>query len=70
MTWKQFAEYVHVGVATLKRWMGGEIQTPSLDLLVRLKADLTFAQRAADELLSRLADNSVTNVSMPAIQVS
>ena len=67
MTWKQFAEYVHVGVATLKRWMGGEIQTPSLDLLVRLKADLSFAQRAADELLSRLADNEV---SMPASQVN
>ena len=59
MTWKQFAEYVCVGIATLKRWMGGEIQTPSLDLLVRLKADLPFAQRAADELLTRLAANSM-----------
>jgi putative zinc finger/helix-turn-helix YgiT family protein len=58
MTWKQFAEYVSVGIATLKRWMGGEIQTPSLDLLVRLKADLNFARRAADELLTRLAANA------------
>lgn len=58
MTWKQFAEYVSVGIATLKRWMGGEIQTPSLDLLVRLKADWPFAQRAAEELLTRLAANS------------
>jgi len=58
MTWKQFAEYVCVGIATLKRWMGGEIQTLSLDALVRLKADLTFAQQAADELLVRLAANS------------
>jgi putative zinc finger/helix-turn-helix YgiT family protein len=58
MTWKQFAEYVCVGIATLKRWMGGELQTPSLDSLVRLKADLSFAQRAADELLTRLVANS------------
>ena len=34
--------------------------------LCALKADLPFAQRAADELLSRLADNEV---SMPAPQV-
>src|SRR5579864_112102 len=52
MTWKQFADYVSVGLATLKRWMGGEIQSPSLDLLVRLKADLSFVQRAAEELLA------------------
>ena len=53
MTWKQFAEYTNIGIATLKRWMGGEIQTPSLDSLVRLKADPSFAQRALEELLAR-----------------
>ena len=50
MTWKQFAEYTNIGIATLKRWMGGEIQTPSLNSLVRLKADPSFAQRALEEL--------------------
>ena len=59
MTWKQFAEYMNVGIATLKRWMGGEIQTPSLDLLVRLKADPSFAQRALEELLSRSVRDSL-----------
>ncbi len=72
MTWKQFAEYVCVGSATLKRWMGGEIQTQSLDLLVRLKADLTFAQCAAEQLLIRLAANSVeyktaVSIAAPAV---
>lgn len=58
MTWKRFAEYANIGIATLKRWMGGEIQTPSLDLLVRLKADPSFAQRALEELLARLVPDS------------
>lgn len=63
MTWKQFAEYVGVGVATLKRWMRGEIQTAALDSLVRLKADPSYAQRALDELLGRLmADASLQTV--------
>ena len=55
MTWKQFAEYVGVGVATLKRWMRGEIQTGALDTLVRFKADPDYARSALDELTSRLA---------------
>jgi len=67
MTWKQFAEYVCVGIATLKRWMGGEIQTPSLDSLIRLKADLSFAQRAADDLLVRLANSSAYASTVEAV---
>lgn len=59
MSWKQFAEYVPVGVATLKRWLGGEIQSPALDVLVRLRADATFAQQAMDELFMRLATATV-----------
>jgi putative zinc finger/helix-turn-helix YgiT family protein len=59
MTWKQFADYVPVGVATLKRWLGGEIQSPPMDMLVRLRADASFAQRAADELFMRLATATV-----------
>jgi putative zinc finger/helix-turn-helix YgiT family protein len=67
MTWKQFAEFVKVGLATLKRWMGGEIQTPSLDMLVRLRADLSFVERATEELFTRLAANSTeyTTVNVP-----
>lgn len=57
MTWKQFADYVPVGTATLKRWMGGEIQSESMDMLVRLKADFNFIQKAADDLLVRLTES-------------
>jgi putative zinc finger/helix-turn-helix YgiT family protein len=56
MTWKQFADFVQIGIATLKRWMAGEIQTPSLDALVRLKADLSSVQQAATDLVAILAD--------------
>jgi hypothetical protein len=59
MTWKQFAEFVGIGIATLKRWTSGEIQTEALNSLVRLKADLDYAEHAANDLLSRLAENSV-----------
>jgi putative zinc finger/helix-turn-helix YgiT family protein len=59
MTWKQFAEYIPIGIATLKRWLSGEIQSPSLDSLVRLRADLSFAQRATEELMTRLVAHSV-----------
>lgn len=62
MTWKQFAEFACVGSATLKRWMGGEIQSTSLDALVRLKADWMFAQQATDDLLARLTDNAAAYV--------
>ena len=62
MTWKQFAEYSGIGIATLKRWMGGEIQSPSLDRLVRLSADLEFVQRAANELFARLVANAPSSI--------
>lgn len=35
MTWPDFADYLSIGTATLKRWRRGEIQTPALDRLVR-----------------------------------
>ena len=54
MTWPEFASYVSVGIATLKRWRRGEIQTQALDHLVRLRADLQYAERAAVELRARL----------------
>lgn len=60
MTWKKFAAHTGVGVATLKRWLAGEIQSPSLDSLVRLKADLTFAERALEELVRLTVDEQTT----------
>ena len=60
MTLPAFASYVSVGVATLKRWRRGEIQTEALDHLVRFRADLQYAERAASELRVRLARAAMT----------
>lgn len=64
MTWHEFSEYVFVGIATLKRWMQGEIQSQALDRLVRLRSDLPFLEQTASELVVRLsavgADQCVT----------
>ena len=54
MTWSEFADYLFIGIATLKRWNRGEIQTRALDRLVRLMADPSFLERAASELYERL----------------
>ena len=59
MTWPEFASYVFVGIATLKRWRRGEIQTQALDRLVRLRADPRFLEMAANELHARLATAAV-----------
>ena len=58
MTWKQFADYVDIGIATLKRWMGGEIQSDAYNSLVRLKADPKYIEQTANDLASRLAETS------------
>lgn len=55
MTLPEFADYVFVGIATLKRWRRGEIQTQALDRLVRLQADPGFLEEAKAELDKRLA---------------
>ena len=60
MTLAEFASYVSVGIATLKRWRRGEIQTEALDRLVRLRADLQYAESAASELRARLAHVAMT----------
>ena len=35
----EFAAFLNIGVATLKRWLGGEIQNEALDELVQMKTD-------------------------------
>ena len=55
MTWPEFASYVLVGIATLKRWKRGEIQTRALDRLVRLQADPRFLDEARSKLKACLA---------------
>ena len=55
MKWPEFASYVFVGIATLKRWKRGEIQTQALDRLVRLRTDPRFLEETRIELHARLA---------------
>ena len=45
MTRPDFAGFVFVGIAALKRWRRGEIQTRALDRLVRLRAGLDSSTR-------------------------
>lgn len=61
MTLPEFASYVFVGIATLKRWRRGEIQTQALDRLVRLRADPGFLEEAKAELDRRLAHAAPTD---------
>lgn len=62
MTWPEFANYLFVGIATLKRWNRGEIQTQALDRLVRLRADPRFLEKAASELHERLTRAAFSHV--------
>lgn len=55
MSQQQFAEYLEVGPASVKRWELGEIQTPAMDQLVRLKTDVAFAKRMIAALSDRVA---------------
>lgn len=47
MTQDQFAEYLRIGIASVKRWELGKIQDQSSDELIRLKCDETFAEKNA-----------------------
>jgi putative zinc finger/helix-turn-helix YgiT family protein len=55
MSQQQFAEYLEVGSASVKRWELGEIQTPAMDQLVRLKTDVAFAEKMIARLIDRVA---------------
>ena len=69
MTWPEFADYLFIGIATLKRWNRGEIQTQALDRLVRLRADPNFLERAASELHERLTKAAFSRVSRTGPQL-
>ena len=40
MNQRDFAEYLGVGIASLKRWEGGKTRNRSSDILIRLRTDL------------------------------
>jgi transcriptional regulator with XRE-family HTH domain len=50
MSQNRFADYLGIGVASLKRWESGEIQTQQMDRFVRLRTDVEVAEAALQEL--------------------
>jgi len=54
MSQRQFAEFVGIGVASLKRWERGEVQSEQLDRQVRLHSDPDYAEESLNELVSEL----------------
>jgi DNA-binding transcriptional regulator YiaG len=44
MTQRQFADYLSVGEASIKRWELGQIQDPAMDKLIRLKTEVATAE--------------------------
>lgn len=56
MNQEEFAAYLGVGPASIKRWELGAIQDKSSDELIRLKCDAAYASRHLRELAERLGD--------------
>lgn len=56
MSQEAFAEWIGVGVASIKRWEGAQVQERALDGLIRLKTDPTVASQTAKALRARLAN--------------
>jgi putative zinc finger/helix-turn-helix YgiT family protein len=54
MSQQQFAGFIGVGVASVKRWELGLIQDQALDQLIRLKTDLKAARENVKALQMRL----------------
>jgi len=51
---RAFADFLKVGVASIKRWEAGLIQDEAHDQLIRLRTDLEAARRNARELEQQL----------------
>lgn len=52
LTQEEFATYLHVGVASVKRWEGGLVQDGAMNELIRLRTD-PFVARSNYRQLSR-----------------
>lgn len=55
MNQRQFAAYLGVGEASLKRWELGQIQDAAMNELIVLKTDVAAAQRNLTEISFRIA---------------
>jgi putative zinc finger/helix-turn-helix YgiT family protein len=66
MNQQEFAEYLGVSSASVKRWELGQIQDKAMDTLIRLKTDLSAAQRNCEELQAQAQEQ---NVSLAGVQL-
>ncbi len=60
MSQRQFAAYVGVGEASIKRWELGALQDKSSDEVIRLRTDPDYARRNLDEICRRLGVDAAT----------
>ncbi len=66
MTRQQFADHALIGIATLKRWLRGEIQTPAYDMLVRLRTDFGSIQASSKKLTELMTAHTAATVTTSA----
>jgi len=59
MSQTKFAEYLGVGVASVKRWEMGRIQESAMDELIRLKTEPEAARRNLEAIVSQVAEHLV-----------
>jgi len=53
MNQEKFAEYLGVGIASVKRWELGQVQDRAMDNLLRLRTDIATAEASYRHLLER-----------------
>ncbi len=63
---RAFADYLKVGVASVKRWEGGLIQDEAMDHLIRLKTSPKAARQNLRELSSRMASSASASAIRPS----
>jgi putative zinc finger/helix-turn-helix YgiT family protein len=59
MSQQAFADYLGVGVASVKRWEMGHIQERAMDALIRLKTDPEVARRNLDVLKRQVPERHI-----------
>ena len=59
MSQQEFAAYLGVGVASVKRWESGQIQDQAMDQLIRLKTDLKAARNNLRALEIHIAEGCI-----------
>ncbi len=62
MSQQEFASYLGVGVASVKRWECGQVQDKAMDELIRLKADINAARNNLEALEQDVADYVLSTV--------